>query len=68
MVGTVALFLNFLWLVGIIAIFKVEQTLHRIYYTNLSGTVGFEFLFTFFLLSDVFMVMMTFLGIALQLD
>jgi hypothetical protein len=42
--------------------------LHRIYYTNLSGTMGFEFLFAFFMLATAFMVMMVFLGICLQMD
>lgn len=47
---------------------RVEQELKHIYFTNLSGTFGFEFLFSFFMASSIFMVIMVYLGIALQID
>eukprot|EP00347_Sterkiella_histriomuscorum_P003055 403365761 len=69
-IGSLCLFLNVLWLLGIISIFKVEQDLQRMYFSNLSGTIGFEALFVFFNLCVILLAIFVFLGItaAISLD
>jgi hypothetical protein len=61
--GLFAMFLSFVWLLGIISIFKVEKELELVYFPNLTGRFGFESLMLFFVLLSVLVVMMFFLGV-----
>lgn len=58
------MFLNMLWLFGLIAVFRVEKDLHRVYYPNLSGTIGFEMLIVFFCFCSILMIMFVYLAIS----
>ena len=63
-VSLFSMFLNMIYFLGIISIFKVEQDLQSVYYTNLTGSTGFEMLFIFFKISAFIMLMLMSLGIA----
>jgi hypothetical protein len=50
------------------SIFRLEGDLKRIYYSNLTDTMGFEMLMIFFNLTGIIMAGYITLGIALQLN
>jgi len=64
----ISLALNFIWVLGITSIFKVEKDLKTIYHSNLTDTIGFEMLMIFFNLSSIIMTALVTLGIACQLN